>query len=273
MKKGKRIIIFLSAVLLFSSQAFAEGLREIKTLDEINSGTSSLTKTEVPRPVSNIDNELKPLEKLNTSEKKEGITSETITTEDTVKSEIKLTDAQKALQKSNGKMLDISQKVHGSDKLVYAQGEDKPFTGEFGLFIGDIIEYSEAYVNGKLNGDKIWYSDEGNIVMTERYVDEKLNGEQRSYYSDGSVKAITKYRNNRVTGIEFYAQNGKLLHKSDMSAGTGEWKFFWDNGKILEEGKYKNWVKDGTWKRYQEDGTVDSIAIYENGRLKSQTWN
>ena len=42
--------------------------------------------------------------------------------------------------------------------------------------------------------------------MTERYVDEKLNGEQRSYYSDGSVKAITKYRNNRVTGIEFYAQ-------------------------------------------------------------------
>ena len=34
MKKGKRIIIFLSAVLLFSSQAFAEGLREIKTLDE-----------------------------------------------------------------------------------------------------------------------------------------------------------------------------------------------------------------------------------------------
>lgn len=165
-------------------------------------------------------------------------------------------------------MLDISQKVHGSDKLVYAQGEDKPFTGEFGLFIGDIIEYSEAYVNGKLNGDKIWYSDEGNIVMTERYVDEKLNGEQRSYYSDGSVKAITKYRNNRVTGIEFYAQNGKLLHKSDMSAGTGEWKFFWDNGKILEEGKYKNWVKDGTWKRYQEDGTVDSIAIYENGRLK-----
>mgnify|MGYP007065911251 CR=1 FL=1 len=30
MKKGKRIIIFLSAVLLFSSQAFAEGLREIK---------------------------------------------------------------------------------------------------------------------------------------------------------------------------------------------------------------------------------------------------
>lgn len=70
MKKGKRIIIFLSAVLLFSSQAFAEGLREIKTLDEINSGTSSLTRTEVPKPVSNIDNELKPLEKLNTSEKK-----------------------------------------------------------------------------------------------------------------------------------------------------------------------------------------------------------
>lgn len=269
MKKGTRIIIFLSAVFIYSSQIFAEGLREIKTLDEINKGiTSTVTK-----PVSNINNELKPLEKLNTSEKKEEVKSETTVTDKSIESGDKLTDAQKALMRSGVKIIDISKKIYGADKLVYVQGEDKPFTGEFALFLGDIIEYSEAYVNGKLNGQKIWYSDEGNIVLTESYIDEKLNGEQRSYYSDGSIKAITRYKNNRVTGVEFFAQNGKLLHKSDMSAGTGEWKFFWDNGKILEEGKYKNWVKDGTWKRYQEDGTVDSIAVYENGRLKSQTWN
>ncbi|MCD7979268.1 MAG: toxin-antitoxin system YwqK family antitoxin [Fusobacterium sp.] len=271
MKKRTRIIIFLSVISMYSLQIFADELREIKTLDEINKGTTS--RTNVSKPVSNINNELKPLEKLNTSEKKEEVKTETVIAEKSAESEIKLTDAQKALQKSGIRILDISKKVHGDNKLVYAQGEDKPFTGEFGLFIGDIIEYSEAYVDGKLNGDKIWYSDEGNIIMTESYVNEKLNGEQRSYYSDGSIKAITKYKNNRVTGIEFYAQDGKLLHKSDMSTGTGEWKFFWDNGKLLEEGKYKNWVKDGTWKRYQEDGTVDSIAVYENGRLKSQTWN
>lgn len=270
MKKGTIIIIFLSIVFACSSQIFAEELREIKTLDEINKGTTS--KTNVSKPVSNINSGLKPLEKLNTSERKDEIESEPAIEEQSVESEIKLTDAQKALQRGT-RIIDISKKVHGDNKLVYAQGEDKPFTGEFGLFIGDIIEYSEAYVNGKLNGEKVWYSDEGNIVMTENYIDEKLNGEQKSYYSDGNIKAITKYKNNRVTGIEFFAQNGKLLHKSDMSAGTGEWKFFWDNGKILEEGKYKNWVKDGTWKRYQEDGTVDSIAVYENGRLKNQTWN
>lgn len=271
MKKRTRIIIFLSVISMYSLQIFADELREIKTLDEINKGTTS--RTNVSKPVSNINNELKPLEKLNTSEKKEEVKTETVIAKKSAESEIKLTDAQKALQKSGIRILDISKKVHGDNKLVYAQGEDKPFTGEFGLFIGDIIEYSEAYVDGKLNGNKIWYSDEGNIIMTESYVNEKLNGEQRSYYSDGSIKAITKYKNNRVTGIEFYAQDGKLLHKSDMSTGTGEWKFFWDNGKLLEEGKYKNWVKDGTWKRYQEDGTVDSIAVYENGRLKSQTWN
>lgn len=271
MKKRTRIIIFLSVISMYSLQIFADELREIKTLDEINKGTTS--RTNVSKPVSNINNELKPLEKLNTSEKKEEVKTETVIAEKSAESEIKLTDAQKALQKSGIRILDISKKVHGDNKLVYAQGEDKPFTGEFGLFIGDIIEYSEAYVDGKLNGNKIWYSDEGNIIMTESYVNEKLNGEQRSYYSDGSIKAITKYKNNRVIGIEFYAQDGKLLHKSDMSTGTGEWKFFWDNGKLLEEGKYKNWVKDGTWKRYQEDGTVDSIAVYENGRLKSQTWN
>lgn len=267
MEKGKRIIVFLMAILVFSLQIFSEEIREIKTLDEINKEMGSEVKTS--EFVPNINNNLKPLEKLNTSE----IKPETDIVEKGLESEIELTDAQKALQKSGTRIIDISKKIHGEDKLVYAQGEDKPFTGEFGLFIGDIIEYSEAYTDGKLNGDKIWYSDKGNIVMTESYINGKLNGEQKSYYSNGNIKAITKYKNNRVTGIEFFAQNGKLLHKSDMSAGTGEWKFFWDNGKLLEEGKYKNWVKDGTWKRYQEDGTVDSITVYENGRLKSQTWN
>ena len=41
----------------------------------------------------------------------------------------------------------------------------------------------------------------------------------------------------------------------------------------MEEGRYKNWIKDGTWKRYQEDGNVDSITVYEKGKQKSQTWN
>ena len=135
MKKGTRIIIFLSAVFIYSSQIFAEGLREIKTLDEINKGiTSTVTK-----PVSNINNELKPLEKLNTSEKKEEVKSETTVTDKSIESGDKLTDAQKALMRSGVKIIDISKKIYGADKLVYAQGEDKPFTGEFALFLGILL--------------------------------------------------------------------------------------------------------------------------------------
>ena len=135
MKKGTRIIIFLSAVFIYSSQIFAEGLREIKTLDEINKGiTSTVTK-----PVSNINNELKPLEKLNTSEKKEEVKSETTVTDKSIESGDKLTDAQKALMRSGVKIIEISKKIYGSDKLVYAKGEDKPFTGEFALFLGILL--------------------------------------------------------------------------------------------------------------------------------------
>ncbi len=270
MNKRTGILIFLSAALMYGTQIFAEEIREIKTLDEINQRGSVRKNT--TKSLSDTEIKLQPLEKLNISDKKEEVKSETID-KATTENKVKLTDAQKALQRKDVRIIDISKKHQGADNLVYVQGEDKPFTGEFALFLGDIIEYSEAYKDGKLNGDKVWYSDKGKIAMTESYVDEKLNGEQRSYYSDGNIKAITKYKNNRIIGIEFFAQNGKLLHKSDMSTGTGEWKFYWNNGNILEEGRYKNWVKDGTWKRYQEDGTVDSIAVYENGRLKSQTWN
>ena len=49
-------------------------------------------------------------------------------------------------------------------------------------------------------------------------------------------------------------------------------KFYWSNGKVSEEGKYKAWRKDGVWKKYREDGSLDTIIKYDNGRLLSEKW-
>ena len=48
MKKRTRIIIFLSVISMYSLQIFADELREIKTLDEINKGTTSRTNVSKP---------------------------------------------------------------------------------------------------------------------------------------------------------------------------------------------------------------------------------
>lgn len=248
----KKLILISFIVLGVNLNAYE--IKEIKTLDEI---TKEVNKTSTKKHKSSSETlGLIPLEK--------------ISEEGNVKKEV-LAPSQK--EKKNLRVVDISEKFYGNDKLVYVKGESKPFTGKFALFLGEIIESSEEYQNGKLHGERVWYSDDGKIIMSENYNNDKLDGEQKAYYTNGKIKSIISYDNNKIVGLEVYDKNGSPLHKANLSTGTGIWKTFWDNGNIMEEGRYKNWTKDGTWKRYQENGTVDSITVYENGKQKSQTWN
>lgn len=167
---------------------------------------------------------------------------------------------------------DLSVKRVGNDGKIYVGDEKIPYTGELALFLGDIIEYTETYVDGVLEGPKIWYSYNGNVVLEESYKDNKVEGEQRAYYEDGKLKSIVVYKNDKIISLESFAKDGKVLYKSDLSKGTGIWKYFWENGQILEEGKYKNWKKDGVWVKYRENGEVDVTTTYNNGKLISQVW-
>ena len=254
----KRVILISFIILGLNLKAYE--LKEIKTLDEFTKEVVESSSKKINS--QSKDNELISLEKIDSNVK----TEEKKSKEETMN---KVSQE----KKSNLRVEDISKKVYGDDKLVYVKGENKPFTGKFALFLGEIIESSEEYQNGKLHGERIWYSDDGKVVMSENYNNDKLDGEQRAYYANGQVKSIIRYKNNKIVGLEVYNQNGKTLHKEDLNDGTGVWKAFWDNGKVMEEGRYINWAKDGTWKRYQEDGTVDSITVYEKGKQKSQTWN
>ena len=167
---------------------------------------------------------------------------------------------------------DLGIKRVGADGVVYAGKETSAYTGKFALFLGDIIEYTETYVDGVLNGSKTWYSDEGKVVLEENYKNNKVEGKQKAYYENGMVKSTVIYTNGKIVGIEALSKDGTVLHKSDLSKGTGVWKYFWENGKVLEEGRYKNWKKDGVWVKYRENGEVDVTTTYNNGKLVSQVW-
>lgn len=173
---------------------------------------------------------------------------------------------------SKERIEDLGLKKTGADGKVYFETEKTPYTGKFALFLGDIVEYTETYTDGVLNGPKTWYSDRGVVVLEENYKDNKIEGEQRAYYADGSIKSVVDYKNGRIIGIKCFAKDGTILHSSDLSSGTGLWKYFWENGNILEEGNYKNWKKDGVWVRYRENGEVDVTNTYKNGKLLNQVW-
>ena len=46
----------------------------------------------------------------------------------------------------------------------------------------------------------------------------------------------------------------------------GEQKAFWQNGNLRLIGTIKSAKKDGLWKYYNEDGTLDVIETFKDGK-------
>ncbi|MDY6172381.1 MAG: toxin-antitoxin system YwqK family antitoxin [Fusobacterium necrophorum] len=174
-------------------------------------------------------------------------------------------------QKDSSQFVDISEQDNRNG-VIYRQGENTAFTGVFALFMGDWIQYIETYKNGKLDGESSWYSQNGTQVLLEQYQAGKLHGSQLSYYENGNPKAEVMYDKGRITGVICFAKDGSILHKSIFNNGTGIWKLYWENGNLLETGKYTNFRKDGVWKKYNEDGSLESTLEYRNGKLLKETW-
>lgn len=159
------------------------------------------------------------------------------------------------------------------DKKMYIKGDSSPFTGTLVLKLGDYVEYTEPYENGILNGDKTWYDSTGNIMMIETYVDGKVNGEQITYYPNAKMRSVVYYRANRITGLDWYNQDGKQIYRERFNNGNGMWTNFYDDGKIHEEGPYQNFLKNGTWKIYNEKGNLVETRTYKNGTIIGRKWN
>lgn len=239
--------IFFAGILLNFSLLNAE-IKEIKSLDQIS---NEIIGEKVDKKISKQKNN----EFVENNESVKNISEESL---------IKTVD--------KNSIVDIYERKI-KDKVAYKEGSDIPFTGVFGIVIDDKIESYEEYKNGLLDGETAYFAKGKQIkLLSEMYTKGKLNGQQKSYFENGNLKSIVYYSNDKINGIESYDRNGNLLYKSIFENGTGDWRFYWSNGKISEEGKYKSWKKDGIWKKYREDGSLDTIIKYDNGRLLSEKW-
>jgi hypothetical protein len=272
MNKFNKFIIL--AGLLFSfSVAYAE-IKEVESLDTIskqilgeNNTKSKKEKTKETQKKEVTKKETKRENENETEVKSENKASEN---EETVVNDIPDETATRVINKSE--IVDFYER-EVRDKIAYKEGSNTPFTGVFGIVIDDKIESYEEYKDGLLDGETAYFSKDKEVkLLSEMYSKGKLNGPQKTYYENGKLKSIVYYKNDRIDGIVEYDKSGKLLHKSIFENGTGDWKLYWSNGKVSEEGRYVSWKKDGVWKKYREDGSLDTILKYDNGRLLSEKW-
>lgn len=275
MNKFNKFIILAGLLLSFS--ATATEIKELESLETISKqilGETTSTKTKKEKVKENVKKEV--TKKENKEEVKEESKSEVKSenkaseNEETVVNDIPDETATRVINKSE--IVDFYER-EVRDKIAYKEGSNTPFTGVFGIVIDDKIESYEEYKDGLLDGETAYFSKDKEVkLLSEMYSKGKLNGPQKTYYENGKLKSIVYYKNDRIDGIVEYDKSGKLLHKSIFENGTGDWKLYWSNGKVSEEGRYVSWKRDGVWKKYREDGSLDTILKYDNGRLLSEKW-
>lgn len=260
MNKFNKFII-LAGLLFGFSGAYAE-IKEVESLDTISKQILGDNSAKAKKEKV-VKNETKKETEVN-------VEKETPATQENVVNDIPDETATRVVDKSE--IVDFYDR-EVRDKIAYKEGSSTPFTGVFGIVIDGKIESYEQYKNGLLDGETAYFSKDKEIkLLSEMYSKGKLNGPQKTYYENGKLKSIVYYKNDRIDGIVEYDKSGKLLHKSIFENGSGDWKLYWSNGKVSEEGKYVSGRKDGVWKKYREDGSLDTILKYDNGRLLSEKW-
>ena len=168
--------------------------------------------------------------------------------------------------------VNIEEKKYNKEKKAYVNGETELFTGIFSIRYAGHLLYFEEYKDGVLNGDKVWFGNDGTVGMREKYVDGKKNGDQITYHINGNVRSIIPYKDGKIDGvIEWYDKEGLLIDQSEIKNGTGRFVTYWENGNVQEEGNYKDYRKVGEWTEYNKDKVVEKVITYSNKGVPVKT--
>lgn len=146
----------------------------------------------------------------------------------------------------------------GREVVTYYEGNRKhgPFEAYYPEHpkYGKVKAIEATYVNGKLEGEMLEYSETGSKIKSTPYKNDKKEGVGHLFDPRGLL----------VLKVQF---------KNDLKEGDSIQYF--PNGRVFKQIPY---VKDqihGFEKTYHPDGTLANQAAYENGQLHglSQSWN
>jgi antitoxin component YwqK of YwqJK toxin-antitoxin module len=171
----------------------------------------------------------------------------------------------------------------GEWKFYYADGkleQDGKFTGT-GKFHGTWKWYynsgqlmrEEEYDNGLKDGLHTEYDENGKIVEQGEYVKDLEDGPwftttgdyfERGTYRDGLKNG--KWVNYQLTSTPTKTDSILSFSGSFVEDNPdGKHIYYWDNGKVKDEGFYLMGKKEGDWIKYEYDGTPFLVITYRNG--------
>jgi len=150
----------------------------------------------------------------------------------------------------------------------------------------DNIHIDGTYRDGRKHGYFKTYNRKGELESVEKFDNGELmvNAQEvaevnikTDYYPDGKVKVVAGYRNGKPEGIRReYDRNGNVVASSVFKNGTltgegiiddqmqkdGPWKEYYADGSLEAEGNYDKGKRTGSWKFYYKDGSLRQTGLY-----------
>lgn len=167
----------------------------------------------------------------------------------------------------------------GSWKYFYSNGnnlqtgvyvKDKPHGEWVWYYESGKILRKENFVNGREDGSFVELSENGDTIVSGNYYDGQKNGLWKHRIGDEYWEGEYKY--DLKEGIWNYYYFPEMILKSTGRFVQGleqdKFKFYYNSGKIKEEGEYVAGKKHKTWRIYDLDGYVITTIIYNLGEIQ-----
>jgi len=187
------------------------------------------------------------------------------------------------------------------DGKIKAEGEykDGKQVGEWKFYYpdGKLEQVGKFNTVGKFHGTWKWYYESGQLMREEEFDNGFKDGMHTEYAEDGKIVEEGEYVKDQEDG-PWFTTIGEFLERGTYRDGlkNGKWVsyhlittnlkndsvisfsgsfvednpdgkhiYYWDNGKVKDEGLYLMGKKEGDWITYQYDGTPFLVITYKNG--------
>ena len=127
------------------------------------------------------------------------------------------------------------------------------------------VSYEGWFQDGESQGNWITTDELGTIMMQTATLNSETHGVSQEFWPNGKLQEETINQHGWVKTYTQFDTTGKVIHKIDLSNGTGKYTMVHLNGKLYAEADYIKGSLDGIYKYYYFDGSPFSISYYKRG--------
>jgi antitoxin component YwqK of YwqJK toxin-antitoxin module len=126
---------------------------------------------------------------------------------------------------------------------------------------GVYIWSKELFAADRKEGTAFNYYPDGKLLQTFTYNAGKKEGLSKEYDKDGNIITLLEYTN------DFLVSRDRINRTDKNGLKQGDWKEFYQNGRIKTEKSYKDDLVHGYYKEYDIHGKLVLTMLYENGAI------